>query len=142
MATTQPQPGLRRPANEGGRANVRHAGDLSDGFKSPSQKGVVRARPPRRVEYPTTPRALFETQERRPSAPGPQYWLEKSFIIFGFIVGTFLSLVFFLDLSFGWPLQRASLTFDTSSVICGVILVYLSWHVLRSQISRRLWKAN
>jgi hypothetical protein len=94
----------------------------------------------RQAEVPLISPALHGSQSTRltPQA-APTFWLEKSLVVSGLVVSAVLIVFFSLDLALRWPLERASVLFDECSVACGLILLYLAWDVLRSQMARRLW---
>jgi hypothetical protein len=74
---------------------------------------------------------------RRPSAMQQffaSFSLERSFTLLGFIVAVVVVSFFGLDLACGWPFRRASLLFDTTSTICGALLLLLCWDVFREQV--------
>ncbi len=58
--------------------------------------------------------------------------LEKSFVVFGYVVAATLVAIFGSDLILGWPFQHASTVFDVTNVICGAGLAYLSWDAYQS----------
>ena len=60
--------------------------------------------------------------------------LERSFILIAFVVAALVMSLFGLDLALGWPFRRASLLFDTTSMVCGAGLAYLSWDVFLDQV--------
>jgi hypothetical protein len=59
--------------------------------------------------------------------------LERAFTLFGFTVVAILISVFGLDLVCGWPFRRASILFDSTSTICGAMLLFLCWGVFTEQ---------
>ena len=82
-------------------------------------------------------RPSFDIKVRRPTALQQflsSFSLERSFTVLGFVVAVFLISVFGVDLAWGWPFRHASSLFDTTSVICGAALAYLSWDVFWEQI--------
>jgi hypothetical protein len=113
------------------------------GSGTPTRPGGRPAMPAGRVAgvarhiRPARPVAL-----RTPTIPPRQnspFLLEKAFTLLGFAVAFFLVVIFGLDLATAWPLDRASVLFDTTSVLCGTILAYLSYDVLCDQLRRGLW---
>ena len=60
--------------------------------------------------------------------------LERSFTLFGFTVAVILISLFSLDLACGWPFRRASPLIDSTSTVCGAVLLLLSWDVFREQV--------
>lgn len=79
----------------------------------------------------------LDIKVRRPTALQQffrSFSLERSFTVLGFVVAAFLVSAFGADLGWGWPFRHASSLFDASSVICGVILAYLSWDVFWEQV--------
>ena len=66
-----------------------------------------------------------------------QRGLEKSLVVFSSCVAITLVLLFGSDLLSGWPLKRASLLFDTTSVACGAGLAYLCWDTRKDLRSSR-----
>lgn len=79
----------------------------------------------------------FDIKVRRPTALQQflsSFSLERSLTVLGFMVAVFLISVFGVDLAWGWPFRHASSLFDTTSVICGAALAYLSWDVFREQV--------
>jgi hypothetical protein len=78
----------------------------------------------------------FEVEVRRPTALQRYFSslsLERSFTVLGFVVAMLLISIFGVDLVWGWPFRHASSLFDTTSVICGAGLAYLSWDVFSEQ---------
>jgi hypothetical protein len=63
--------------------------------------------------------------------------LERSFTLLSFIVAVSVVSLFGLDLTCGWPFRRASPSFDTTSTICGVLLLLLCWDVFWDQVKGR-----
>lgn len=46
---------------------------------------------------------------------------------------------FSTDIAIAFPFHCASVVSDSGSVICGAMLLYLSWDVLRDQLHRGIW---
>ena len=53
------------------------------------------------------------------------------FVIFSAITGLASVIVFGLDVAIGWPFAGFSPFMDVSYVLCGLGLMYLSWHTYR-----------
>jgi len=68
------------------------------------------------------------TEARRTATRSP---IERTLILSGFVVATLLVLAFGLDLATGWPFHRYSLLMDVAYLICGALLMYLSWNTYR-----------
>lgn len=59
--------------------------------------------------------------------------MPKALCLVGTVVAVLLLLVFGLDLAVGFPFRRGSLAMDIGSVVCSLILGYVSWTTLREQ---------
>src|SRR6185295_2639140 len=108
----------RRPASPNVAPDRRGwSGGLASG---PATSASIRVSPPHEIRR-------FAPQR------DPSFVVQKSFTLFGLAFGALLTLLFGCDLAVALPLYRASLLFDFASVVCGVMLLYLSWDVLRDQ---------
>ncbi len=77
---------------------------------------------------------------RKPSNLGRffrQFTLEKSFTLIGFATGILALILFSIDLAFAWPLKRASIAFDVTFALSGVVMILLCWNVAKDQIRGR-----
>ncbi len=59
--------------------------------------------------------------------------MPKSLCLVGTVVAVGLLLLFGLDLTIGFPFHRVSPTMDIGSLVCSVILGYMSWTTLKEQ---------
>jgi hypothetical protein len=59
--------------------------------------------------------------------------MPKALCLVGTVVAVLLLLVFGLDLAVGFPFRRASMTMDVGSLLCSLILGYVSWTTLKEQ---------
>jgi hypothetical protein len=59
--------------------------------------------------------------------------MAKSMCLAGTIVAGLLLLVFGLDLALAFPFHRVSFTMDIGSLVCAVLLGYVSWTTLKEQ---------
>ncbi len=100
--------------------------------ESPPTPNPVRLDP----QHTTAPRPHTPPTKPAPARQHATGWfgsfvdsqpLEKSFVLFGFVVAITLVAIFGSDLICGWPFQRASMAFDITNVLCGFGLAFLSW---------------
>ena len=59
--------------------------------------------------------------------------MPKALCLVGTVVAVLLLLVFGLDLAIAFPFHRDSLPMDVGTLVCSVILGYVSWTALREQ---------
>jgi hypothetical protein len=57
--------------------------------------------------------------------------MPKALCISGMVVAVLLLLVFGADLAMGFPFLRESLVMDIASVVCSLMLGYISWSTMR-----------
>lgn len=63
----------------------------------------------------------------------PELEMAKALTVLGMLVAILILLVFTLDLAISIPFGKASLAMDIGLIICGAILLYLSWSAYREQ---------
>ena len=63
----------------------------------------------------------------------PELEMAKALTVLGMLVAILILLIFTLDLAISIPFGKASLAMDIGLVICGAILLYLSWSAYREQ---------
>jgi hypothetical protein len=59
--------------------------------------------------------------------------MAKALTIVGMLIAILILLIFTLDLAISIPFGRASRAMDIGLMICGAILLYLSWSAYREQ---------
>ena len=59
--------------------------------------------------------------------------MPKALCLVGTVVAVLLVLVFGLDLAIAFPFHRDSMPMDVGTVVCALILGYVSWSALREQ---------
>lgn len=62
---------------------------------------------------------------------GLQFTVAHAFILFGYLVGIALFLIFGLDLLMGVPFDRGSVSYGIANVVGGLTLIYLSYNCQR-----------
>jgi len=60
--------------------------------------------------------------------------MAKILTTIGMVMAGILALPFLLDLAFGWPFKKASVTMDVAFLICAAVLAFMSWTTMREQI--------
>jgi len=138
MATTRTRSALhtRPPASptavpSGRRATLRHGRLLGN---------------PVETSAATSPRPIAsrkQADDARPSRPtrniGPRHRMppvftwERAFPVIGLTVGGLIAILFAIDLALALPFRRPSLMCDVGFLASGVLLIYLSFDVLRDQ---------
>ncbi len=92
----------------------------SDRASQPHVKATTQGRP--------SQRAAPVPQQTPAAKPANKFTIAHAFVIFGYVVGGALFVVFGLDLLLGIPFRRLSILYDVTNVIVGLMLVYLSWN--------------
>src|SRR5689334_7107645 len=123
------------------RSNARSPSHVRETQHWPKRVGVGRVASVNRGKSlsnsPNVRPPTVDLAVRRPTAIQQffaSFSLERSFTLLGFIVAVLIVSLFGADLACGWPFRRASLLFDTTSTICGALLVLLCWDVFAEQV--------
>ena len=113
---TRVQPTVRRKAPGNQKPKRPKAG--------PTRRVAQKVREPHQVA-----RQLESTDE--PLDGGLQLTVAHAFILFGYLVGIALFLIFGLDLLMGVPFDRGSVSYGGANVVGGLTLIYLSYNCQR-----------
>ncbi|WP_442505229.1 hypothetical protein SH528x_004010 [Novipirellula sp. SH528] len=138
-------PRLRRDQSPDHRRARRRAGQPTRrrSVVAPQKQAADETRLRRRYQPQSEyqPRNYYGPRERRkPSSLQRffrQFTLEKSFTLIGFATGILALILFSIDLAFAWPLKRASITFDVTFALSGVVMILMCWNVAKDQIRGR-----
>lgn len=69
-----------------------------------------------------------------------QFSFEKSFVLIGFVVSMTMMILYAIDLALAWPFKRASVLFDVTFMLGGLVMFWLSWDVAKDQLKGRYRK--
>ncbi len=143
---TLPRQTQRQPSDPQQSSRSRHAGRQADhqpAGRSKTERGVtpnesaeqaVSAQAPTGSQRLSAYRSLLRRVTAAIGYVLDSKRLRKAFIYFGFITGTFLSIIFGLDLLLGIPFQHASPLMDITFFLCGPTLGYLSWDAFKELV--------
>ena len=112
---TKPQQGTRKPQRQ-------HSGIRQKRNQLRSVSTPVKS-----AKLPKRPQSALSRFFSRP------FGLEKSFTLIAFLVAISISTLCAFDLAIAWPWMQASRLFDWGFLFCGIMLLGLTFDVVRDQ---------